>query len=216
MRAFIYVSASSSLGWIWPANQVNHSVESNNECGMLLNKLTNPLDSLPVSKSKALYSLDSNSEQKMRLSSSMLRTNASPRKENKTATAGTRSKKKQQQQQISNFVHEVRKELIISLGWEEDVADGAEPVFNPFLFLSNLTQLLEPLMLRSAGWAYVTAGRSAVKNGGINPFYTFPHFTLGGIFFLYSHGVSHITTVPFNSFGYKERHLRAKKEKPSL
>lgn len=39
---------------------------------MLLNKLTNPLASLPVSKSKTLHSLDSNSEQKMRLRSLML------------------------------------------------------------------------------------------------------------------------------------------------
>lgn len=100
MRAFIYVSASSSLGWIRPANQVNHSTESNNECGMLLDKLTNPLASLPVSKSKILYSLDSNSEQKMRLRSLMLQRNACQSLRNKTkqkqkpATAETRSKNK--------------------------------------------------------------------------------------------------------------------------
>lgn len=78
MRAFIYVSTSSSLRWICPANQVNHSIESNNECGMLLNKLTNPLASLPVSKSKTFHSLDSNSEQKMRFRSLMLQKNTSP------------------------------------------------------------------------------------------------------------------------------------------
>lgn len=107
MRAFIYVSTSSSLRWICPANQVNHSVESNNECGMLLNKLTNPLASLPVSKSKTLYSLDSNSEQKMRLRSLMLKEKYIPpfkkKKGKKTVMAETRSKK-----QMSNFVHEVK------------------------------------------------------------------------------------------------------------
>lgn len=115
MRAFIYVSASSSLRWIWPANQVKRSVESNNECGVLLNKLTNPLVSLPVSKSKTLYSLNSNSEQKMRLKSLMLQRNASltppKEKENKNCDGGDEIEK-----QISNFVREVRKELIISLG----------------------------------------------------------------------------------------------------
>lgn len=97
MRAFIYVSTSSSLRWICLANQVNHSIESNNECGMLLNKLTNPLGSLPVSKLKTLYSLDSNSEQKMRLRSLMQQKNTSPprrEKENKTKMAERRSKNK--------------------------------------------------------------------------------------------------------------------------
>lgn len=97
MRAFIYVSTSSSLRWICPANQVNHSTESNNECGMLLNKLTNPLASLPVSKSKTLHSLDSNSEQKMRLKSLMLQKNTSPPhppKNENTAMSKTRLKNK--------------------------------------------------------------------------------------------------------------------------
>lgn len=66
-RAFIYASTSSSLWWICSANQVNHSIKSDNECGMLLNKLTNPLATPAVSESKTLDSLDRNSEQKMRL-----------------------------------------------------------------------------------------------------------------------------------------------------
>ncbi len=103
MRAFIYVSTSSSLRWICPANQVNHSIESNNECGMLLNKLTNPLASLPVSKSKTLHSLDSNSEQKMRLRSLMLQKNTSPPQKTQHCDGQDKIEK-----QISNFVHEVK------------------------------------------------------------------------------------------------------------
>lgn len=88
MRAFIYVSTSSSRRWICPANQVNHSTESNNECGILLNNPTNPLARLPVSKSKTLYSLDSNSEQKMRFRSLILQKNTPPpKKPQKKTTA---------------------------------------------------------------------------------------------------------------------------------
>lgn len=123
----------------------------------------------------------------MRLKSLVLQRNASlippKEKENKNCDGGDEIEK-----QISNFVREVRKELIISLGWEEDVTDRAGSVFNPFLFLSNLTQLLESLTLRRAGWAYVTAGRSGVKNGGINPFYSSQHFALGTL--LYFCGVA--------------------------
>ena len=50
MRAFIYVRTSSSLRWIRPTNQVNHSIEGNNECSMLLTKLTTPLAALLSSK----------------------------------------------------------------------------------------------------------------------------------------------------------------------
>ncbi len=95
-----------------PANQVNHSIESNNECGMLLNKLTNPLASLPASKSKTLHSLDSNSEQKMRLRSLMLQKNTSPHEKKQQQHRDGRDKI---EKQISNFVHEVKWELIISL-----------------------------------------------------------------------------------------------------
>lgn len=70
---------------------------------MLLNKLTNPLASLPASKSKTLHSLDSNSEQKMRLRSLMLQKNTSPSE--KTQHYDGRDKI---EKQISNFVHEVK------------------------------------------------------------------------------------------------------------
>ena len=50
MRAFIYVLPSSSLGWIRPTNQVNHSIEGNSEPSLLLNKLTKPLAGLFASK----------------------------------------------------------------------------------------------------------------------------------------------------------------------
>lgn len=70
---------------------------------MLLNKLTNPLASLPVSKSKTLHSLDSNSEQKMRLGSLMLQKNTSPTKRTQRCDGRDKIEK-----QISNFVHEAK------------------------------------------------------------------------------------------------------------
>lgn len=70
---------------------------------MLLNKLTNPLASLPVSTSKTLHSLDSNSKQKMRLRSLMQQKNTSPLPKPQHCDGWDKIEK-----QISNFVHEVK------------------------------------------------------------------------------------------------------------
>lgn len=77
---------------------------------MLLNKLTNPLASLPVSESTTLHSLDCNSEQKMRLRS-LMQQNPPPLLKKQHRIGRDKIEK-----QISNFVHEVKQELIISRG----------------------------------------------------------------------------------------------------
>lgn len=55
----------------------------------------------------------------------------------------------------------------------------AESVFNPFLYPSDLTQLLELIVPCSTVWAYITPGSMGVKNGVLNPFCRFLHLLWG-------------------------------------